>query len=279
MAFNAIKAKNYPVLIQKFENILDDIKTIAPNIIINDRLDTKEDHVKELKKKNYKVINFEDLGEGSKYANLVINAIYPKKQAIDNHYFGQDYFILRDEFILSKEKNITSEIENILITFGGVDPNNYTEKVVRIINEYCIDKHITITIIAGFGYNNYDSIQKYKNVVIKKNISNISDYMYQADLIFTSAGRTIYEVASIGTPAIVMGQNEREMTHFFASEKYGFSNLGLGNQVTEKEVMKEFLRLVNSFETRKKMSKLMKEQDLKSGRKRVHNLIQDLIQD
>ena len=43
--------------------------------------------------------------------------------------------------------------------------------------------------------------------------------------------------------------------------------------------MIEFLRLVKSFESRKKMSDLMKMQDLKSGRKRVHKLIQDLIQD
>jgi len=279
MAFSAIKAKNYPVLMQKSDSILVDIKNIAPNIIINDRLDTNKAYVNGLKTQNYKVINFEDLGEGCRYADSVINAIYPKNNTLLNHYFGQEYFILRDEFILSKEKNITSEVKNILITFGGVDPNNYTEKVVRTINEYCNGENIKITVIAGFGYDNYDSIKSYENVIVKRNISNISDYMLQADLIFTSAGRTVYEVASIGTPAVVLGQNEREMTHFFASSEYGFSNLGLGYKVSDEELMIEFLRLVKSFESRKKMSDLMKMQDLKSGRKRVHKLIQDLIQD
>lgn len=279
MAFSAIKAKNYPVLMQKSDCILVDIKNIAPNIIINDRLDTNKAYVNGLKTQNYKVINFEDLGEGCRYADSVINAIYPKNNTLLNHYFGQEYFILRDEFILSKEKNITSEVKNILITFGGVDPNNYTEKVVRTINEYCNGENIKITVIAGFGYDNYDSIKSYENVIVKRNISNISDYMLQADLIFTSAGRTVYEVASIGTPAVVLGQNEREMTHFFASSEYGFSNLGLGYKVSDEELMIEFLRLVKSFESRKKMSDLMKMQDLKSGRKRVHKLIQDLIQD
>jgi len=279
MAFDAIKAKNYPVLMQNAENILDDIKSIAPNIIINDKLDTNETYIKELKTQNYKVINFEDLGDGSEYADSVINAIYPEKNTLLNHYFGQEYFILRDEFILSEEKKITSEVKNILITFGGVDPKNYTEKVVRTINEYCNRENITITVIAGFGYANYDSIKHYKNVIIKRNISNISDYMLESDLIFTSAGRTVYEIASIGTPAIVLGQNEREMTHFFASAKYGFSNLGLGYKVSDKELMIEFVRLVESFEIREHMSSLMKKQDLKSGRKRVYKLIQDLIQD
>ena len=278
MAFGAIKAKNYPVLIQKSENIIDDIKKIAPQIIINDRLDTSVAYIKELKSQDFKVINFEDLGKGCEYADSVINAIYPEKNALPNHYFGQEYFILRDEFILSDEKNVISEVKNILITFGGVDPNNYTEKVVRTINEYCNRENIAITVIAGFGYTNYDSIKSYENVIIKRNISNISDYMLQADLIFTSAGRTVYEVASIGTPAVVLAQNEREMTHFFASPEYGFSNLGLGFNVSDENIMFEFLSLVNSFEKRKHMSNLMKKQDLKSGRTRVHKLIQDLIQ-
>ena len=277
MAFDAIKAKNYPVLMQNAENILDDIKNIAPNIVVNDRLDTTEDFMKSLKKECDKVINFEDLGKGCEYADAVINAIYPEKHSVPSHYFGQDFFILRDEFILADEKIVKEKIQNILITFGGVDPNNYTEKVIKSINNYCVDNNIQINVIAGFGYDKYNTIKKYENINVKRNISNISDYMLDADLIFTSAGRTVYEVASIGTPAIVLGQNEREMTHFFASSKYGFSNLGLGYNVTDEEIMNEFIRLVESFEIREHMSDLMKKQDLKSGRKRVHSLIQDLI--
>ena len=83
------------------------------------------------------------MGKGCEYADSVINAIYPEKNALPNHYFGQEYFILRDEFILSEEKIVTSEVKNILITFGGVDPNNYTEKIIRTINQYCIEKNIS----------------------------------------------------------------------------------------------------------------------------------------
>ena len=278
MAFNAIKSKNYPVVIQQNDDIIEDVKLINPDVIINDKLDTSKEYMQQLKKQNYKVVNFEDLGSGCEFADVVVNAIYPEKHALQDHYFGQEYFILRDEFILSEEKVVKANVNSILITFGGVDPNNYTEKVIRTINEYCSEKNITITVIAGFGYANYDSIKNYKNVIVEKNISNISNYMLQADLIFTSAGRTAYEVASIGTPAVVMGQNEREMTHFFASEEFGFSNLGLGYEVSDEELKIEFLRLVNSFEIRNQMSNLMRQQDLKLGRKRVHKLIQNLIQ-
>mgnify|MGYP000915890780 FL=1 len=67
------------------------------------------------------------------------------------------------------------------------------------------------------------------------------------------------------------------MTHFFASEKYGLRNLGLGYELSDKTLFKEFLRLVNSFEIRSQMKTLMKKQDLKSGRNRVNQIINNTI--
>jgi len=279
LAFNVIKSKNFHVIIQQNDDIIDDVMLINPDIIINDRLDTSKEYMQQLKKQNYKVVNFEDLGIGCEVADVVINAIYPEKDVLPNHYFGHDYFVLRDEFILSELKAVKQDVKNILITFGGVDPNNYTEKVIRTINGYCSENNIKVTVIAGFGYEKYDTINEYSNVAVKQNVSNISDYMLKADLIFTSAGRTVYEVASIGTPAIVMEQNKREMTHFFASSEFGFSNLGLGYEVEDNDLFTEFIRLVDSFEIRKEMNELMLKQNLKLGRKRVRKIIQDLIQD
>ena len=279
LAHEKISSKNYPVYIQKDENILVDIIKINPNIIINDRLDTNEKYMNSLKKENYKIINFEDLGTGTQKADLVINAIYPEKQVLPNHYFGQDYFILRDEFIYSKQKEIKLEVQNILITFGGVDPNNYTKKVIKTIYDYCKENNIIITVIAGFGYKKYNSLENYQNIIIKQNVMNISRYMLNADLIFTSAGRTTYEIASICTPTIVMAQNERELTHFFASSKYGFLNLGLGYNLEASQIYNTFTELVKSYESRKYMSELMKKINLKDGRKVVNKLIQNVIKE
>lgn len=278
MAFEKIASKNYPVMMQEHADILDDVKAINPDLIINDRLDTDEAYISALRHLDIQVINFEDLGEGAKKADLVINAIYPEKQILQNHFFGHDYFVLRDEFIYSKQKEHIGEVKNILVTFGGVDPNNYTKKVIETIYDYCNKNSIKITVIAGFGYKEYDSLRYFETIDIQENVTNISQYMLEADLIFTSAGRTTYEIASIGTPAIVMAQNEREMTHFFASSEFGFLNLGLGYKLTDDELYKNFTTLVNSTESRIYMSELMKKTDLKSGRKTVNRLIQNLME-
>ena len=278
MAYEKISSKNYPVFLQKNNNITVDIKNIKPDVIINDKLDTSSEYMDDLVRLNIKTINFEDLGEGSKKADLVVNAIYPEKQVLQNHYFGHHYFVLRDEFIYSKKKENINEVKNILITFGGVDPNNYTKKVIDVIYNYCHKNKIKIKIIAGFGYNFYESLEEYKDIKIEDNIANISKYMLEADLIFTSAGRTTYEIASIGTPTIVLAQNERELTHFFASSEFGFLNLGLGYNIQNEVLYENFIELLNSKDNRRYMSDLMKKNDLKSGRKRVIKHIKNLLE-
>lgn len=277
LAYDKIKSNNYPVYIQKEKNIIDDIKKFSPDLVINDCLDTDINYMKQLRDLHIKSVNFEDLGSGAQIADKVINAIYPEKELLVNHYFGQKYFILRDEFIYCEEKNVTDKVNDILITFGGVDPNNYTKKVVESVYEYCENNDIKITIILGFGYQNYDTLSQFKTITIKKNVSNISKYMLKADLIFTSAGRTIYEVASIGTPAIVLAQNEREMTHFFANEEYGFINLDLGYKLSNQELLHCFTNTINSTKKRVHMNRLMKKNDLKSGRKTVNKIIQEIL--
>lgn len=278
LGYDKVASRNYPVFMQKNINIIDDIQLLNPDIIINDKLDTDFNYITQLKQLNLKVINFEDLGDGAKRADAVINAIYPEDKKIPNHFYGPQYFILRDEFLYSQLKEVTEPVCNVLLTFGGVDPNNYTKKVIDAIYDYCAKRKINLTVITGFGYEKHETLNSYEDVHILKNITDISVYMLQADIIFTSAGRTIYEIASINTPAIVMAQNERELTHFFASENFGFLNLGLGYNLSESQILSNFVELCNNFSKRKTMSALMKQTNLKDGRKTVVKIINKVIE-
>ncbi len=279
LAYEKIASKNYIVHMQGNKNIIDDIKHLSPNIIINDRLDTQALYILELKALGAKVINFEDLGSGAKEADLVVNAIYPEREILTHHYFGHKYFVLRDEFILSSPHKISKVVKNVLLTFGGIDSNNYTFKVLASIYDFCLANRISISVVAGFGYKHYETLESFNKITIYKNVTNISEHMKRANIIFTSAGRTTYEIASLTIPAIILAQNERELSHFFASEEYGFANLGLGYSVANEEILKVFSNLYDSYETRKYMSGLMAKVDLYSGRTRTLKLIKDIVED
>ncbi|HLP10790.1 MAG TPA: hypothetical protein VK177_02600 [Flavobacteriales bacterium] len=277
MAFEKIKDHNYSVFMQKSANIIDDIKDIGPHIVINDILDTQSQYISGLKSLGFKVINFEDLGPGAEMADIVINAMYPERVELNGHYFGHKYFCLKNEFYLTKIKKIVPQVKRVLITFGGVDPNNYTFKVLKAIHEFCMNHHIEIDVIAGFGYNKYDTISGFSQINIHQNIGNISDYMLNADLVFTSAGRTAFELAAVGVPSMVLCQNERELTHFFAGNEYGFMNFGMGTSVSEKIILDEFIKLCHDHKARVAMHEKMVSQGIREGKARVLELIQQLI--
>ncbi|WP_027371205.1 cytidylyltransferase domain-containing protein [Desulfovermiculus halophilus] len=278
LAYKKICERNYTVYKQKGKNIIDDIRLLNPDVVVNDTLDTSPKYIMDIKNAGAKVVTFEDLGRGAQFADLVINAMYPENEILPNHYFGHRYFCLRDEFLLSPTKKIRDSVKNVLLTFGGVDPNNYTHKVLESIYEYATDNDIEIKVVAGFGYDKFNTLECFENIKIAENSSNISKYMHQADIIFTSAGRTTYEAAAIGTPTIVMAQNNREMTHFFASKEFGFMNLGLGFSLSKQTILSSFRKLVESVDRRKHMSNMMKDVDLKQGRKNVNYLISQALE-
>jgi CMP-N-acetylneuraminic acid synthetase/spore coat polysaccharide biosynthesis predicted glycosyltransferase SpsG len=278
LAFDAISSRNYPVFKQAAEDIVDDIRLRGPDVVINDRLDTDADYVKRLADEGYRVINFEDLGEGARFADMVINAIYPEKTVLPRHYFGHDYFILRDEFALTPSRATSLKVKQVLLTFGGVDPNNFSLKVLEAIYSYCLSNSIGIDVVAGFGYTQYDTLERFGEARIYRNSMDIAGHMRSADVIFTSGGRTTYEVAALAVPTVVLAQNERETTHFFASADNGFLNLGLGINVLAEEILSAFQGLAENYETRKHIRSIMAAADLVSGRQRVIRLINDVVE-
>ena len=278
LGYKKVQESNYEVYIQELDNLVDDIMKHQPDLVINDCLDTSISYMDGLLAHKVKIMNIEDLGPGSNQAEVVVNAIYPEQEvAKSNHFFGPKYFCIRDEFYEAKPINVNEKVANVLLSFGGVDPNNLTLKTLDAIYEYCQKAGIKITVILGLGYSNKESLSKFSNIEIHQNVKSISDFMMEADLAFTSAGRTTYELACIGVPSIVMTQNERETTHFFADSQHGFENLGLGVKVPVQRIEDMFVTLVNDAVLREKMQVKMLRNDIRSGRDHVLKMINELL--
>ena len=278
LAFDIIQNANHSVYIQKEDNIIQDIRKLGPDIIINDILDTTREYIRSLKNIADLVINFEDLGEGSREADLVVNAMYPEKSKVKDHFYGKDYFILRNEFQYTKPvDHLNPEVKNVTITFGGTDPNNYTSKVIREIYDYCRNHNIKITAVLGMGYKRHEELNKLKGIDILQNISHLSEVIMEADICFTSAGRTTFEIASIGIPSIVLCQNSRESTHFFATEENGFINLGESSDIHEGKILEVFTSLAENPDKRKDLNRKMMSYDIRQSKKKVLDLIRKKI--
>ena len=259
------------------EELIEKIVEYDPDIIINDILNTNSKYTKTLRDKGFFIVNFEDVGGGVKYAHMVFDALYEHKIPLKNLYSGHKYYILKDEFYYQSFKEIKEKVNKVLLTFGGTDPNNLTEKVLESILESPYENQIEV--ILGLGYANKKEIQeKYKDnerIEIYENVKNMSEHMHNADLIFTSAGRTMYEIASLGVPCICLCQNERELSHIFGNAKHGFINLGLGSEVSKEEIRETFENAIEDYQLRCEMNRRMGEVDLKHGFDNIKRLIRN----
>lgn len=257
---------NYKIYDGK-DDLINCLRDYSPDLLLNDIADTSSEYISILRDEGYFVINFEDLGTGSGLANVVFDALYEHDLSEKNIYTGYEYYLLRDEFYFQPQKIITHAVNNVLITFTGEDEDNLTEKIINSILSTNYEGRINV--IVGLTYPNLEGlISKYESnqsIQIYQNVSNISEFMFKADIIFSSASKRMYDICSLGVPTICLCQNERELSHVFANESNGFINMGLGADVEMQQLIDQFVNLVNDYDLRVAMNKKMLSIDLKNG--------------
>ncbi len=265
---------NYKIYDGK-DDLINCLRYYSPDLLLNDIADTSSEYISILRDEGYFVINFEDLGTGSGLANVVFDALYEHDLSEKNIYTGYEYYLLRDEFYFQPQKIITHAVNNVLITFTGEDEDNLTEKVINSILSTNYEGRINV--IVGLTYPDLEGlISKYESnqsIQIYQNVSNISEFMFKADIIFSSASKRMYDICSLGVPTICLCQNERELSHVFANESNGFINMGLGADVEMQQLIEQFVNLVNDYDLRVAMNKRMLSIDLKNGFENMESVI------
>ena len=265
---------NYKIYDGK-DDLINCLRDYSPDLLLNDIADTSSEYISILRDEGYFVVNFEDLGTGSGLANVVFDALYEHDLSEKNIYTGYEYYLLRDEFYFQPQKIITHAVNNVLITFTGEDEDNLTEKVINSILSTNYEGRINV--IVGLTYPDLEGlISKYESnqsIQIYQNVSNISEFMFKADIIFSSASKRMYDICSLGVPTICLCQNERELSHVFANESNGFINMGLGADVEMQQLIEQFVNLVNDYDLRVAMNKRMLSIDLKNGFENMESVI------
>jgi spore coat polysaccharide biosynthesis predicted glycosyltransferase SpsG len=243
--------------------------------VINDILNTHLSYMETLKAAGVRVINFEDLGSGALLADATINAIYDENlvDTLPRVHSGHRFFCARDEFVLSEPQATRPEISRILITFGGGDENDLTGKLLSVVAPVCAANNIGITAVVGSAYRHDRTLESHADVNFVRDSRRMSELMLAADLIFTGAGGTAFEIACMGVPAIVLAQNSRELTHRFPCEQNGFLHLGLGTAASPESILAAFESLRTSLAARVRNSTRMLALDVRSGKRNVIDLI------
>ncbi len=247
-------------------------------VFINDILTTSIDYMIGLKSvlPKSKIINFEDDGEGIRMADLVFNALYQDAEK-PHIYAGEKYYISGKTFLFYEPIKIKEKVNKVFISFGGADPQNYSDRLLKIIAKPMYSKFNFIVVLGRAKYN-VDKLMEYNkhsNIEVLYDVSNMPELMTGCDVGVTSRGRTGYELALLGIPSIAMAQNQREEKHGFVCNENGFSYIGLNppDEAIEGTLL-TYLKMSQSG--RQHYQDVLLSHDLRGGRRRVMALINKL---
>lgn len=126
---------------------------------------------------------------------------------------GPHYALLRAEFAqwrpFSLARRVNAQLQNLLITMGGVDKDNATGRVLKALQTSPLPRDLKITVVMGphapWLKNVCDqSAQLPWPTQVLVGIRNMAELMANSDLAIGAAGSTSWERCCLGLPTIQM---------------------------------------------------------------------------
>lgn len=282
LAVESIAARDYKIVRQGGESLAGTVLAQQPDLVINDFLNTDPDYMQSLVAAGCKIVNFEDDGPGAEQADLVVNALYENARSTERLCCGAGFFCLRDEFLGAARNPLRTAVATLLITFGGTDSQDCSRRILDIVEPICRAWKIAIRLVAGPGYAHRQRMEEHVRALANPLLeftwaTNVMSRMMEgADLAICSAGRTVYELAHMRVPGIVLAHHEREARHSFARHRNGFAFLGIMDQVTDSKIRNVFLAMCKQ-ERRARYWQRQNSLDFTRNKARVVRLMLDLV--
>lgn len=121
---------------------------------------------------------------------------------------GPSYALLRDEFrrLRAQVKPRTGQVKRVMVFFGGVDANNYTERAIHVLASTGIGGLI-VDVVIGAQHAHGTEIEA---VCLKHNFNchvqtdRIAELMAMADLAIGAGGSATWERCSLGLPSLTI---------------------------------------------------------------------------
>jgi spore coat polysaccharide biosynthesis predicted glycosyltransferase SpsG/CMP-N-acetylneuraminic acid synthetase len=285
VAATKLAAYDYRLEVFPADRLAAGILGLKPDLVVNDMLDTERGYVKSLQAAGARVVNFEDFGSGAAQADLTINELFDRPVVAGARIrWGHRYYFVRDEFDDAEAHRFKRKVRGLLITFGGVDSSDFTRKTLAAVAPYCRERGVRIHVVTGEGYAHRGTLvaqlrkPEFDHVEYTYATGVMSSIMERAEIAICSNGRTVYELAHMNVPAIVIAHHPRENTHRFACAANGFHNLGLYRAgTTERRLLRSLKRMVEDARHRRALFHRIRRFEFRGNKRRVVELILGLL--
>jgi UDP-2,4-diacetamido-2,4,6-trideoxy-beta-L-altropyranose hydrolase len=167
-----------------------------------------------LKQAGLRLLWLDDYGHARRYvADLVLNqnlgssaALYADRTPGTQLLLGARYVLLRQPFLKWQtwERKIEPTAKKILVTLGGSDSENVTLRILQALPRM---SGIDVTVLAGASNPNLQSLQVHcaqAGPCLIVDAANVPELMAEADLAIAAGGTTVWELAFMGLPALLV---------------------------------------------------------------------------
>jgi spore coat polysaccharide biosynthesis predicted glycosyltransferase SpsG len=232
-------------------NISQDCRIVqewAPDCLVINMLRSSPEYLETLRPLVKLLVTMDDDGPAATLADLCINPLYPIPGALASPAF----IPLKPEFqeFNRHPRTWRAQAQNILVTLGGADTYGFTPRVVRALAP--IPAGILVKVILGSAFRHEAEMNAAledlagRPWVVERNVAEMGRYMAEADLAICSGGLTLFEMACVGTPAIVVCGEPFEVATASRLSSSGFGvNLGFGADCTEAAIYGAVMGLIS----------------------------------
>jgi UDP-2,4-diacetamido-2,4,6-trideoxy-beta-L-altropyranose hydrolase len=214
-----------------------------------------------------RVLMVDDYGHAAAYpARWILN---PNAHATAEMYtgtkarllLGSSYALIRDEFLpwVRWKRLISDRCRKILITIGGSDPDNVSEKILRSI-QFLECKDLEVLLVVGGASPHLQDVQAASErspvpVKIVHSVRDMPARMAWADVAISGAGGTSHELCYMGLPALllVIAENQRRNAERLAQMGVAV-NGGTSREFHPELFASQLQALIESAEARTAMS-------------------------
>lgn len=198
---------------------------------------------------------------------------------------GPDYLLLRNEFLGLPRKPVRKQVRHLLITMGGSDPLNLTQWALELVAGQ-VASPLEITVVIGPGYAWEEKLRRSirnlsgerHKITVLKNISYMHEVMHGADVAITAGGSTVYELAFVGVPSIVVAANETQVESSSFLHRHGaLEYIGQYRDGLDQRLLEKLELLLSDFHFRWRLSNSSKSLIDGNGKQRIHTQMKNIL--
>ena len=186
--------------------------------IVTDGYSFGVEYQRRIKDKVPNLLCVDDNGEaGGFVADVILNqnlharrGLYREREPGARLLLGPRYGLLRREFKpwLSWQRATRGEASRVLVTMGGSDALNLSERVIRAIQSRSMG-NLEITVVAGGSSPHLAGLRAMREELgsglrLMMDVNDMPELMAWADVAVSAAGSTCWEMCRLGLPAIVI---------------------------------------------------------------------------